>query len=81
MNKRMTTNNKTFQPSAAEIERRYRNTRAAMETADLDAVIISGSEYTGFEGAVRYMCGFHILHRYAYVVVPMLGEPTCVFPK
>ncbi|SVB13521.1 uncharacterized protein METZ01_LOCUS166375, partial [marine metagenome] len=77
----MTTNNKNFQPSATEIERRYRNTRAAMEMAELDAVIISGSEYTGFEGAVRYMCGFHILHRYAYVVVPMSGEPTCVFPK
>ena len=77
----MTTNNKNFQPSATEIERRYQNTRAAMEMAELDAVIISGSEYTGFEGAVRYMCGFHILHRYAYVVVPMSGEPTCVFPK
>ncbi len=77
----MTNDNNAFQPSATEIERRYRNTRAAMETAELDAVIISGSEYTGFEGAVRYMCGFHILHRYAYVVVPMAGEPTCVFPK
>ena len=65
-----------FQPSRQEIDRRYANTRAAMAAADLDALIISGSEYTGFEGAVRYMCGFHILHRYAYVVIPMDGEPT-----
>ncbi len=71
----------TFQPSAAEIARRYRNTRAAMAKLGLDAAIISGSAYTGFEGAVRYMCGFHILHRYAYVVVPMEGDPVAVFPR
>ena len=52
-----------------------------MAEAGLDALIVSGSEYTGFEGAVRYMCGFHILHRYAYVLVPMEGEPVAVFPK
>ncbi|MEX2123512.1 MAG: M24 family metallopeptidase [Woeseia sp.] len=74
-------NQRKFQPSRQEIERRYRNTRAAMAEADLDALIVSGSEYTGFEGAVRYMCGFHILHRYAYVMVPTEGEPTAVFPK
>ncbi len=70
-----------FQPSEAEIARRYANTRAAMEKAGLDALIISGSEYSGFEGAVRYMCGFHILHRYAYVVIPLKGDPIAVFPK
>ncbi len=70
-----------FQPTQQEIDRRYANTRAAMAAAGLDALIISGSEYTGFEGAVRYMCGFHILHRYAYVLVPMEGQPTAVFPK
>jgi Xaa-Pro aminopeptidase len=70
-----------FQPSAAEIARRYKNTRAAMAKLGLDAAIISGSAYTGFEGAVRYLCGFHILHRYAYVVVPMEGDPIAVFPK
>lgn len=75
------TNKSEFQPSPREIERRYANTRAAMADAELDALIVSGSEYTGFEGAVRYMCGFHILHRYAYVLVPMEGEPTAVFPK
>lgn len=76
----MTSNHK-FQPSREEIERRYRNTRSAMASAGLDALIVSGSEYTGFEGAVRYMCGFHILHRYAYVLVPLDAEPTAVFPK
>ena len=75
------TSNKKFQPSQQEVDRRYRNTRAAMAEAGLDALIVSGSEYTGFEGAVRYMCGFHILHRYAYVLVPMDGDPIAVFPK
>lgn len=77
----MTTDTQTFEPTAAEIARRYRNIRAAMGAAGLDALIVSGSEYTGFEGAVRYMCGFHILHRYAYVLIPMEGEPTAVFPR
>jgi Xaa-Pro dipeptidase len=75
------TSKQQFQPSRQEIDRRYANTRAAMAEAGLDALIVSGSEYTGFEGAVRYMCGFHILHRYAYVLVPLEGEPTAVFPK
>ena len=70
-----------FEPSQQEIERRYRNTRAAMAEHGLDALVVSGSEYTGFEGAVRYMSGFRILHRYAYVLVPMDGEPTAVYPK
>lgn len=76
----MTTPN-AYQPSTAEIARRYRNTRTAMARLGLDAAIISGSAYTGFEGAVRYLCGFHILHRYAYVLVPMEGEPVVVFPR
>ena len=70
-----------FRPSQAEIDRRYANIRAAMAQEGLDALIVSGSEYTGFEGAVRYLCGFLILHRYAYVVVPASGDPVCVFPK
>jgi Xaa-Pro aminopeptidase len=70
-----------YTPSAAEIERRYANTRRAMQAHGLDYLIVSGSEYTGFEGAVRYMCGFHILHRYAYVVVPLAGDPVAVFPR
>jgi Xaa-Pro aminopeptidase len=70
-----------FRPSAAEIERRYDNVRAAMRKHELDALIVSGSEYSGFEGAVRYMCGFLILHRYAYVVIAADDDPVCVFPR
>ena len=70
-----------YVPSRTEIDRRYTNVRRAMQKAGLDYLIVSGSEYTGFEGAVRYLCGFHILHRYAYVVVPLEGEPVVVFPR
>ncbi|CAB1368380.1 M24 family metallopeptidase [Denitratisoma oestradiolicum] len=70
-----------YTPSQGEIERRYINVRNAMQQAGLDYLIVSGSEYTGFEGAVRYMCGFHILHRYAYVVIPLTGDPVAVFPR
>jgi len=65
----------------AEIEQRYAAVRAAAQANDVDAVVVSGSEYTGFEGAVRYLSGFRILHRYAYVVVPVDGDPTIVFPR
>ena len=64
----------------AEIDRRYRNVRAAMDEHGLDAVVVAGSEYTGFEGAVTYMSGFVIVHRYAYVLLPREGEPSIVFP-
>jgi Xaa-Pro dipeptidase len=67
--------------STAERERRLANVRAAAAEAGVDAVVVAGSEYTGFEGAVRYLCGFRILHRYAYVVVPVEGEPAVVFPR
>src|SRR4029450_3859393 len=63
-----------------ELARRYGNVRAAMAEAGLDALIVSGSEYSGFEGAVTYLSGFQIVHRYAYVVVPADGEPPIVFP-
>jgi len=63
-----------------ELERRYANVRAAMEEHDLDALVVSGSEYSGFEGAVTYLSGFQIVHRYAYVVVPADGDPFVVFP-
>jgi Xaa-Pro aminopeptidase len=64
----------------AELERRHANVRAALAEHGLDALIVSGSEYTGFEGAVTYLTGFQIVHRYAYVVVPIAGEPFVVFP-
>jgi Xaa-Pro dipeptidase len=46
----------------------------------LDALIVAGSEYSGFEGAVTYMSGFQIVHRYAYVVLPADGDASIVFP-
>ncbi len=65
----------------AELTRRYANVRAAMAEHDLDALVVSGSEYSGFEGSVTYLSGFQIVHRYAYVVVPADGEPQIVFPS
>jgi Xaa-Pro aminopeptidase len=65
----------------AEIEQRYARVREAAQEHDVDAVVVSGSEYTGFEGAVRYLSGFRILHRYACVVVPVDGDPAVVFPR
>ena len=59
---------------------RYANVRAAMAEHALDALVVSGSEYSGFEGAVTYLTGFQIVHRYAYVVVPADGDPFVVFP-
>jgi Xaa-Pro aminopeptidase len=67
--------------SRAEIERRYRNVREAMEAAGLDALIVCGNQYAGFEGAVRYMSGFEIVHRYVYVLFSLEEEPVLVFPR
>ncbi len=66
---------------AAEIERRYRLVREAAARDGLDAVIVCGNEYTGFEGAVTYLSGFVIVHRYAYVLLPVDGAPAIVFPS
>jgi Xaa-Pro dipeptidase len=66
--------------TAQEIERRYLLVRNAMDAHGVDAVVVAGSEYTGFEGAVTYLSGFQIVHRYAYVVLPREGEPSIVFP-
>jgi Xaa-Pro aminopeptidase len=67
--------------SPAEIERRYAAVREAAAADGLDAVVVCGSEYTGFEGAVRYLSGFRILHRFAYVLLPVEGMPAVVFPR
>jgi Xaa-Pro aminopeptidase len=66
---------------ADEVERRYRLVREAAERDGLDAVLVCGNEYTGFEGAVTYLSGFVIVHRYAYVLLPVDGEPAIVFPS
>jgi Xaa-Pro aminopeptidase len=65
----------------SEVERRYRLVREAAERDGLDAVLVCGNEYTGFEGAVTYLSGFVIVHRYAYVLLPVDGEPAIVFPS
>jgi len=68
-------------PSQREIDRRYENIRTAMQSAGLDALIVCGNQYAGFEGAVLYVSGFEIVHRYVYAVLPLEGEPTLVFPR
>ena len=64
-----------------EVSRRHANVRAALARDGLDAAVVCGSEYTGFEGAVTYVSGFTIVHRYAYVLIPLEGEATIVFPS
>ena len=54
--------------------------REALARDGLDAALVAGSEYSGFEGAVTYLSGFGIVHRYAYVLLPVEGEPSIVFP-
>ncbi len=68
-------------PSQQEIERRYKNIRAAMEAERVDVLLVCGNQYAGFEGAVRYASGFEIVHRYVYVVIPLAGDPVLVFPR
>jgi Xaa-Pro dipeptidase len=68
-------------PSQTEINRRFKNIRDAMLREGLDALIVCGNQYAGFEGAVFYVSGFEIVHRYVYVLIPLEGEPTLVFPR
>lgn len=68
-------------PSQKEIERRYSNLRSRMQRDGLDALLVCGNQYAGFEGAVLYVSGFEIVHRYVYVLLPLEGEPTLVFPR
>jgi Xaa-Pro aminopeptidase len=67
--------------SPSEVERRYQNIRARMQAEKVDALLICGNQYAGFEGGVRYVSGFEIVHRYACVLLPLDGEPTLVFPR
>jgi Xaa-Pro dipeptidase len=67
--------------STREIERRYRSIRSQMALHGIDALVVCGSEYTGFEGAVRYVSGFEIVHRYVYVLIPLEGNPLILFPR
>ena len=63
-----------------DVERRYSRVREALARDGLDAALVCGTEYTGFEGSVTYLSGFQIVHRYAYVLLPLEGEPSIVFP-
>ncbi len=65
----------------AEIERRYRIIREGMAQEHLEALVVCGNQYSGFEGAVRYMSGFEIVHRYVYVLFPLEGDPQLIFPS
>ncbi len=68
-------------PTQPEIDRRYANIRAAMREQGVDALIVCGNQYAGFEGAVFYASGFEIVHRYVYVLIPLKGEPVLLFPQ
>ncbi|HVH71371.1 MAG TPA: M24 family metallopeptidase [Candidatus Dormibacteraeota bacterium] len=68
-------------PTQKEIHRRYSNIRQAMSTNQIDALIVCGNQYAGFEGAIRYVSGFEIVHRYVYVLFPLCGGPTLIFPR
>lgn len=52
-----------------------------MQREGMPALLVCGNQYTGFEGAVRYTSGFEIVHRYVYVLIPLEGEPTLIFPR
>lgn len=52
-----------------------------MEAEKVDALIVCGNQYAGFEGAVRYTSGFEIVHRYVYALIPLAGDPTLIFPR
>ncbi|NNF10616.1 MAG: hypothetical protein HKN74_10060, partial [Acidimicrobiia bacterium] len=58
------------QVSAQEIDRRYAVIRKALAERDIDALVVAGTEYTGFEGAIRWVSGFRMVHRYAYGLIP-----------
>jgi Xaa-Pro dipeptidase len=68
-------------PTQPEIDRRYANIRAAMREQSVDALVVCGNQYAGFEGAVFYTSGFEIVHRYVYVLIPLKGEPVLIFPQ
>ena len=67
--------------SQKEIDRRFHNIRTAMAAENVDALVVCGNQYAGFEGAVRYTSGFEIVHRYVYVLIPLAGDPLLLFPR
>lgn len=67
--------------SDTEIERRYGRIREQLEADGIDALLVAASEYTGFEGGIRWVSGFRMVHRYAYALIPREGEPVAIFPS
>ncbi len=66
--------------SEQEIERRFAKIRQTLAAGGIDALAVAGTEYTGFEGAIRWVSGFRMVHRYAYGLIPADGDPIAVFP-
>lgn len=66
--------------SDAEMRRRHSKIRDTLREKGIDALVVAGSEYTGFEGGMRWVSGFRMVHRYAYSLVPAEGEPVAIFP-
>ncbi len=66
--------------SSQEIERRYAKIRKTLAEQGIDALAVAGTEYTGFEGAIRWVSGFRMVHRYAYGLIPVEGDPVVIFP-
>ncbi len=66
--------------SDAEMTRRHSKIRDTLREKGIDALVVAGSEYTGFEGGMRWVSGFRMVHRYAYSLVPAEGEPVAIFP-
>lgn len=66
--------------STTEKARRLTKVRARLQELGLDALVVAGSEYTGFEGGVRWLSGFRMVHRYAYALIPADGDPIAIFP-
>lgn len=66
--------------SDVEMRRRHSKIRDALREEGIDALVVAGSEYTGFEGGMRWVSGFRMVHRYAYSLIPADGDPVAIFP-
>jgi Xaa-Pro aminopeptidase len=62
-----------------EFDDRHRRVRELICRLGTDALLVCGNQYTGFDGAVRYLTDFQIVHRYAYVLVSA-EDVTLVLP-
>lgn len=47
----------------------------------MDALLVCSNQYTGFEGPVRYVSGFEMVHRYVYVLIERDGGEKIIFPE